>query len=185
MSRYSGSCRARTELAHERLFCRGLAYTSCELADEQCEWLSLFEEDKRRALNTWIAISWLITTVLVMMCIHHTCITPRRRRQQEPSPMVLIISCLICLFVPCGPLLMWLPFVCDCCWQQQYSQIQYSGAAMTTTVIATQPVMAVQAQPAGQVVYAQAVPAAGVYPASALPSAHAPPLAQAVPVTLP
>ena len=88
--------------------------------------------------------------------------------------MVLIISCLICLFVPCGPLLMWLPFVCDCCWQQQYSQIQYSGAAMTTTVIATQPVMAVQAQPAGQVVYAQAVPAAGVYPASALPSAHEP-----------
>ena len=180
MSRYSGTCRTRTELAHERLFCRGLAFSSCELADEQCEWISIFEEDRSRAISTWIALSWLVTTVLVMMCIHHSCIKPRRRRAMEPSPVVLIISCLICMFVPCGPLFMWVPFVCDCCWTQRYSQIQHGGAAATTTVIATQPVVLVQAVPTAQVVYAQAVPAGGVYPASALPPAHAPQLAQAV-----
>jgi hypothetical protein len=171
MSRYSGSCRgAYWNGGADDLWCRSLGYTSC-LVSDQCEWVSLLrgpeddEDDGHHRASTFIAATWLGVTVLVMWCIHEACIKPKRRRQRDPSPTMLVVACLICLFLPCGPLLMWLPFVCDCCYTERYHQIQYAQQQQQQQpgdagVVLAQHVV-VLAQPHGQQpVMAHAVPVA-------------------------
>ena len=133
---YSGVC-ARSG-GGERLACSGLAFESCGDTDG-CEWQSYYDADGhltaagRRAMLS-IALVWLCITLTMLLCIKYCCIVPRRRQQLKPSPGALIIASLLCLFLPLGPLLMWLPFASDCCYRarepypRSHCRLRFLGA---------------------------------------------------------